>query len=85
MCTIAPDLAFKPLAEQKEAPINEKYNEIRFSKEKGEKIDVGMFIYFFFRSFHVKGVYIYKKNIIKSLFLQWWRNHLHLPKVYPKS
>lgn len=46
MCLVAPKPAFKPLVEKKEAPINEKYSEIRVSKEKGEKVDVGMFLYF---------------------------------------
>lgn len=41
---IAPKPAFKQLTEKKEAPIN--YEEVRFSKEKGEKVDVGMFVYF---------------------------------------
>lgn len=38
--TPAPKSAFKPLVEQKEAPINKNYTEIRVSKEKGEKVDV---------------------------------------------
>jgi len=46
VCTIAPKPAFKPLIEKKEAPINENYAEIRVSKEKGEKVDVGMFVHF---------------------------------------
>ncbi|XP_011340247.1 MICOS complex subunit Mic60 isoform X1 [Ooceraea biroi] len=36
----APKPVFKPLVEQKESPINEKYAEIRVSKEQGEKVDV---------------------------------------------
>lgn len=46
MCTVAPKPVFKPLVEKKEAPINENYAEIRVSKEKGEKVDVGTFAYF---------------------------------------
>lgn len=46
MCPTAPKPAFKPLADKKEAPINENYAEIRVSKEKGEKVDVGKLIYF---------------------------------------
>ncbi|XP_018313439.1 MICOS complex subunit Mic60 isoform X1 [Mycetomoellerius zeteki] len=37
---IPPKPAFKPLADQKEAPINKNYAEIRVSKDKGEKVDV---------------------------------------------
>ncbi|XP_011068733.1 PREDICTED: MICOS complex subunit Mic60 isoform X3 [Acromyrmex echinatior] len=36
----APKPAFKLLADQKEAPINKNYAEIRISKDKGEKVDV---------------------------------------------
>ncbi|XP_077259436.1 inner membrane mitochondrial protein mitofilin isoform X1 [Temnothorax americanus] len=36
----APKPAFKPLVEQKEAPINKSHTEIRVSKDKGEKVDV---------------------------------------------
>lgn len=44
MYTVAPKSAFKPLIEQKEAPINKNFTEIRISKEKGEKVEnVGMF------------------------------------------
>lgn len=46
MYTVAPKPVFKPLVEKKEAPINENYAEIRVSKEKGEKVDVGTLAYF---------------------------------------
>ncbi|CAK9808193.1 MICOS complex subunit Mic60 [Anthophora quadrimaculata] len=36
----APKLAFVPLVDKKESPINEPYTEIRLSKEKGEEIEV---------------------------------------------
>ena len=45
--TVAPKPAFKLLADQKEAPINKNYAEIRISKDKGEKVDVGTFALFF--------------------------------------
>lgn len=57
VCTTAPESAFKPLIEQKEAPINENYAEIRFSKEKGKKVDVGTFVCFFSDHFAVKKIH----------------------------
>jgi len=48
VCTVAPKPAFKPLVEQKEAPINKNYTEIRVSKDKGEKVDAGTFTITFF-------------------------------------
>jgi hypothetical protein len=59
VCATAPKPAFKPLVEKKEAPINENYAEIRVSKEKGEKVDVGMFVYFS-KLFYME--FLYKKN-----------------------
>lgn len=53
MCTVAPKPAFKPLVEQKEAPINKSYAEIRVSKEKGEKVD-GTFALFLVMVLHVE-------------------------------
>jgi len=43
----APKPAFTSLVEQKE-PINNNYTEIRVSKEKGEKVDVGTLAHVFF-------------------------------------
>jgi len=38
---IAPKPAFKPLVDHKEASINKNQTEIRISKDKDEKVDVG--------------------------------------------
>lgn len=51
MCNIAPKPAFKPLVEQKEAPVKKSHAEIRVSKEKGEKVDVGTFAFIFYNYF----------------------------------
>lgn len=56
MCTVAPKPAFKPLVEQKEAPTNKNYAEIRVSKEKGEKVDVGTFLHYFLQSFYTQSL-----------------------------
>lgn len=54
MCTVAPKPVFKPLVEQKEAPISKSHAEIRVSKEKGEKVAVGTFALFLVIVLHVK-------------------------------
>lgn len=63
MYTVAPKPVFKPLVEKKEAPINENYAEIRVSKEKGEKVDVGTLAYFS-KLFHI---WLLSIQIIKLL------------------
>lgn len=66
MC-VAPKPAFKPLVEQKE-PSNEKYTEVRVSKEKDEKINVGTFAYCFeYLCCVMKQIYIQKRTISETI------------------
>jgi len=46
LMSAAPKPAFTSLVEQKE-PVNNNYTEIRVSKEKGEKVDVGTLAHVF--------------------------------------
>lgn len=44
---VAPKPVFKPLVEKKETPINQNYDESHISKDKGEKVNIGMLFVLF--------------------------------------
>lgn len=54
---VAPKPAFQPLTEKPEPINNEPFNEVRVSKDKGNKIEVGWYIHYFF-----KQIFFYPTN-----------------------
>jgi len=79
----APKPAFTSLVEQKE-PINNNYTEIRVSKEKGEKVDVGTLAHVFFFFFAIT-IQVNQLTLTYDLpFLQWSRNQYHRQRRSPR-